>query len=51
MPGYLTELRYWPDHRIAVALQVNTTARGAMARGPGAVVQELAAIVVDELGN
>jgi D-alanyl-D-alanine carboxypeptidase len=49
MPGYLTELRYWPEHRIAVAFQVNTTAQGAMSRGPGAVAHDLAAIVVDEL--
>jgi D-alanyl-D-alanine carboxypeptidase len=51
MPGYLTELRYWPEHGIAVALQVNTTAQGAMSRGPGAVVHDLAGIVVDELKN
>jgi D-alanyl-D-alanine carboxypeptidase len=47
MPGYLTEMRYWPDHRIAVALQVNTTAQGALGRSPGAIVHDLAKIVVE----
>jgi D-alanyl-D-alanine carboxypeptidase len=51
MPGYLTELRYWPEHGIAVALQVNTTAQGAMTRGPGAIVHDLAGIVVEGLRN
>jgi D-alanyl-D-alanine carboxypeptidase len=24
-PGYLTEMRYWPEHKVAVAVQVNTS--------------------------
>jgi D-alanyl-D-alanine carboxypeptidase len=49
MPGYLTEVRYWPEHGVAVAFQVNTTAEGALGRGPGQVVTELARIVVESL--
>ncbi|HEX2189360.1 MAG TPA: serine hydrolase [Longimicrobiaceae bacterium] len=49
MPGYLTEMRYWPDRRIAVALQVNTTARGALGAPPGRIVTELARVVAAHL--
>jgi D-alanyl-D-alanine carboxypeptidase len=49
MPGYLTEMRYWPDHRIAVAFQVNTTTSGALGQPPGAIVTAVAAIVRDAL--
>jgi D-alanyl-D-alanine carboxypeptidase len=27
-PGYMTEVMYWPEHRIAVAVQVNTSEAG-----------------------
>jgi D-alanyl-D-alanine carboxypeptidase len=45
MPGYLTEMRYWPDHGIAVTYLVNTTAPRTLGRAPGTVVNELAAII------
>jgi len=45
MPGYLTEMRYWPEHGIAVTYLVNTTAPRTLGRAPGTVVNELAAIV------
>lgn len=45
MPGYLTEMRYWPEHGLAVTYLVNTTAPGTLGRAPGTVVNELAAIV------
>ena len=41
-PGYLTEVRYYPEHRIAVAFQVNTSVPRAVGRGPGAAVEALA---------
>lgn len=44
MPGYLTEMRYWPEHGIAVTWLVNTTAPGTLGRAPGTVVNDLAAI-------
>ncbi|HYJ79807.1 MAG TPA: serine hydrolase domain-containing protein [Longimicrobiaceae bacterium] len=49
MPGYLTEVRYWPEHRVAVAFQANTSANGALGRAPGAIVADLARIVIDHL--
>jgi D-alanyl-D-alanine carboxypeptidase len=44
-PGYLTEMRYYPDHGFAVAIQVNTSAGRPFPRGQGAALQELAEIV------
>jgi D-alanyl-D-alanine carboxypeptidase len=38
-PGYLTEVRYYPRHRVAIAVQLN---QNAPRRGPGAIVQSLA---------
>jgi D-alanyl-D-alanine carboxypeptidase len=40
-PGYVAEARYWPDHRIAVSLQVNTSAGGTLARPLGTVLDEV----------
>ncbi|HSU16336.1 serine hydrolase domain-containing protein [Longimicrobium sp.] len=48
-PGYLTDVRYYPRQGFAVALQVNTSARGAFTRPPGAMVEDLARIVSREL--
>jgi D-alanyl-D-alanine carboxypeptidase len=42
-PGYLTELRYWPEHGIAVAAQVNTSDFRALPRSLGALCEELLA--------
>ena len=41
-PGYITEMRYYPEHRIAVAFQVNTSVPRAVGRGPGAAAEALA---------
>jgi len=38
-PGYLTEVRYYPRQRVAIALQLN---QNAPRRGPGGIVQALA---------
>jgi len=40
-PGYLTELRYWPEHGIAIAAQVNTSDFRALPRPLGALCEEL----------
>ena len=45
MPGYLTEMRYYPRLGLAVTYHVNTTAPRTRGRAPGTVVDELAAIV------
>jgi D-alanyl-D-alanine carboxypeptidase len=50
-PGYLTEMRYYPEHGFAVALQVNTSAGRPFGRPPGAVLQDLAQIVAEQLGG
>jgi D-alanyl-D-alanine carboxypeptidase len=44
-PGYLTEMRYFPNLGIAVAFQVNTSDGRAVGRSISAIVQELADIV------
>ena len=41
-PGYVTEMRYFPEHRIAVAFLINTSVPGALGRAPGAVIDALA---------
>lgn len=50
-PGYLTEVMYFPEHRIAVAVQFNTSARGAPERSPWRVLLGLARIVVEQTGG
>jgi D-alanyl-D-alanine carboxypeptidase len=42
-PGYLTEVRFWPDHGVAVAVQVNTSDFRAVPRPLGALCEELLA--------
>jgi D-alanyl-D-alanine carboxypeptidase len=51
MPGYLTEMRYYPNHRFAVALQFNTSVGRSIGRNAGVVLQELAAIVAEGLSG
>ena len=46
-PGYLTELMYFPDHHIAVAVQVNTSDFSHLGMSPAAVLLELAKLVVE----
>lgn len=41
-PGYLTEVRYFPEHGIAVAFQVNTSVPRALGGSPGAIIHTLA---------
>jgi D-alanyl-D-alanine carboxypeptidase len=41
-PGYLTEMAYFPELDVAVALQVNTSVGQALGRPPAAVLVELA---------
>jgi D-alanyl-D-alanine carboxypeptidase len=41
-PGYVTEMRYFPEHRIAVAFLINTSVPRALGRSPGAAIDALA---------
>ena len=43
-PGYLTEMAYFPDLDVAVALQVNTSVGRALGRAPVSVLVELAQV-------
>lgn len=42
MPGYRTEAYYFPDHGVAIALQINTTDPGALPRSPLRILDEIA---------
>lgn len=50
-PGYLTEMRYFPDHRIAVAWQVNTSVSQSLGSSPVTLIDDLAQIIIEELGG
>ncbi len=41
-PGYLTEMRYYPDARIGVAVQTNTSDQRALGRGLAGIAHALA---------
>jgi len=44
-PGYISEMRYYPDARIAIALQMNSSVPRALGRAPGGVLNEIADLV------
>jgi D-alanyl-D-alanine carboxypeptidase len=50
-PGYLTEMRYYPDHRFAVALQFNTSVGRAIGRNPGTLLHGFARTVAAALAG
>jgi D-alanyl-D-alanine carboxypeptidase len=52
-PGYQAELLYSPASKVALALQINTSAPGALGRGrsPFRVAQELLQLVLEELNR
>lgn len=47
-PGYLTEVRFWPDHGVAVAAQVNTSDFRAVPYPLGKLCEELLADALAE---
>jgi D-alanyl-D-alanine carboxypeptidase len=47
-PGYLTEMAYFPDHGIAVAVQVNSSDFPRLRMSPGRILMELAAVAVGQ---
>jgi D-alanyl-D-alanine carboxypeptidase len=47
-PGYLTEVRYYPQFGFAIAVQFNTSVGRAIGRNPGVILQELAGIVASD---
>ncbi len=51
MPGYRTEAYYFPEGAFALALQVNTSAPGALPTPPLRMLDGLAAIALEEIGR
>lgn len=45
-PGYMTEMRYWLEHRVAVAVQVNTSEFEALPKPLGELCETLLATVL-----
>lgn len=45
-PGYMSVMRYWPAHDVAVAVQVNTSESAALPGGLGELCDELCALVL-----
>ena len=41
-PGYLTEMTYFPEQKVSVALQINTSVPQNLGKNPGRVLVELA---------
>ena len=46
-PGYLTEMLYFPDHKFALAVQVNTSVSQRLGRSPLRVLLELAELIAN----
>jgi D-alanyl-D-alanine carboxypeptidase len=47
-PGYLSEMEYFPEHRVAIAIQFNTDHGRKLKRGARAYIAEVARIVIGE---
>ena len=45
VPGYLPEVRYYPDHGFAVAISFNTSVQQAIGRSPATLLHDLARTV------
>jgi D-alanyl-D-alanine carboxypeptidase len=48
-PGYLSEMEYFPQQRIAVAVQFNTDAGRTMKQGPRTYIADAMRIIIGEL--
>ncbi|HWO00500.1 MAG TPA: serine hydrolase domain-containing protein [Blastocatellia bacterium] len=48
-PGYLSEMEYFPQQRISVAVQFNTDAGSALKKAPRAYVADAMRVIVGEL--
>jgi D-alanyl-D-alanine carboxypeptidase len=46
-PGYVTDMMYFPDSKIAVAVQVNTSAPQTLGKPLGRVLAEMAQVIQD----
>jgi D-alanyl-D-alanine carboxypeptidase len=50
-PGYLTEVAYFPEHRLAVAVQMNSSDMGHIRLRPLQILMQLAETVISEVGS
>jgi D-alanyl-D-alanine carboxypeptidase len=50
-PGYLSEMEYFPEHKVAIAIQVNTDAARKLKKGLRAYIADVARIVIGEAAN
>jgi D-alanyl-D-alanine carboxypeptidase len=48
-PGYLSEMEYFPSHRIAVAIQFNTDNARGLNKGLAAYITDFVRTLVDEV--
>ena len=46
-PGYMSRLCYWPEHDVAIAVQVNTSEPAALPRPLAALCDELLGLVLE----
>jgi D-alanyl-D-alanine carboxypeptidase len=47
-PGYLSEMEYFPEHKVAITIQVNTDAGRKLKKGLRAYIADVARIVIGE---
>jgi D-alanyl-D-alanine carboxypeptidase len=47
-PGYLSQMEYFPEQRIAVAIQFNTDAVRQLKKGPRGYILDIARVVIKE---
>jgi D-alanyl-D-alanine carboxypeptidase len=50
-PGYMTDMMYFPEQRIAVAVQVNTSVGRSLGKPLGRVLAELMEVIKSQEGN
>ena len=44
-PGYITDMMYFPDYKVAVAVQVNTSVGRSLGKSPGGVLVEAMEVI------
>ena len=50
-PGYITDMMYFPDQKVAVAVQVNTSVGRSLGKSPGRVLGEVMEVIKSHSGN
>ena len=50
-PGYITDMMYFPDQKVAVAVQVNTSVGRSLGKAPGRVLGEVMEVIKSHSGN